>query len=226
MATAAIIEQLDLFADLDAAAAADAEAERQRIFDQAPSIYGDTARGFFTRMEIADAWAETYGHFDCHRRSHAWRQQGGAGFGIGRSDRTGVCRPTALTADLRCDHCREECSCVGHLVYRAACLHCPWEGEVRDGENDAAEDAHDHAWPGWRELPLVAKRPEAGTSKKQTDAMQRWIDAVNDVYPDGWLEAGGPIRTARGHYGTRHVPNATGFGGYDLCGHIDPEPVR
>lgn len=224
---AASIEQLDLFADLDAAAADAAEAERQRVFDQAPSIFGDTARGFFARVAAAQQWDETYGQFDCLRRSHAWRDEiGGAGFGRGRMAVAEMCRPVTLTADLRCDDYRENCSCVGHLVYRAACLHCEWEGDIRDDHNSAVEDAHDHTWPGWRELPIVARRPEAGTSKKHTDAMQRWVEAVNDVYPAGWLEAGGPIRTARGHYGTRHVPDATGFGGYDLCGQVEPEPVR
>jgi hypothetical protein len=112
------------------------------------------------------------------------------------------------------------------MVYRGACLHCAWEGEIRADHNGAVEDAHDHAWAGWRELPIVQRRPEPGTHARQKAATDRWIEAVNDCYPDGWLEAGGPIRTARGYYGTRHVPNYTGFGGYDLCGEIEPEPVR
>jgi hypothetical protein len=77
-----------------------------------------------------------------------------------------------------------------------------------------------HAWPGWRDLPCVPRRPEPGTSAKQKTGMTRWAEAINNVYPDGWLESGGPIRTVRGRYGTRHVPNHTGFGGYDLCGEI------
>jgi hypothetical protein len=227
MATAATVEQLDLFADLDAAAALEAEAERERIFDQAPSMFGDTARGFFARVEAMRVWDDTYGHFDCLRRSHGWRDEiGNSGFGRGRIARTEVCRPTTLTADLRCEHWDIDCCCVSDLVYRGACLHCAWEGEIRDDHNSAVEDAHDHTWPGWRDLPIVDRRPEPGTNKKQTTAMHRWINAVDGVYPDGWLEAGGPIRTARGYYGTRHVTNHTGFGGYDLCGEIEPEPVR
>ena len=61
---------------------------------------------------------------------------------------------------------------------------------------------------------------------KQKTVMTRWVETINDVYPDSWLETGGPIRTVRGGYGTRHVPDHTGFGGYDLCGEIEPEPVR
>jgi hypothetical protein len=222
------VEQLDLFADLDAAAAAEAKVERQRIFDQAPSMFGDaTARGFFARVEAMRAWDETYGHFDCLRRSHGWRDEiGGHGFGRGRVPCSDVCPPITLVADLRCNHYEHDCCCVGDLVYRGACLHCDWEGEIRDDHNGAVEDAQDHAWPGWRDLPIVPRRPEPGTNARQMAAMARWVGDVNAVYPDGWLEGGGPIRTVRGYYGTRHVPNHTGFGGYDLCGEVEPEPIR
>ena len=227
MAAAASVDQLDLFADLDAAAAAEAQAQQQKTFDQAPSIFGDTARGFFARVAAAKQWDENYGHFDCLRRSHAWRDEiGGSGFGRGRNAVAEVCRPVTLTADLRCEHWDIDCCCVSDLVYRGACLHCAWEGDIRDDHNGAVEDAHDHTWPGWRDLPIVTRRPEPGTSKSQVAALDRWVESVNAVYPDGWLEAGGPIRTARGYYGTRHVPNYSGFGGYDLCGEIEPEPVR
>jgi Family of unknown function (DUF6349) len=224
MATVALAEgQLDLFADLDAAAAAAAAAEAQRSFDEAPSMFRSSVRGFFARIAAAEVWSDEHGHFDCLRRSHAWRAE----IGGGRSDQpTGVCRPITLTADLRCDHYRDECSCIGDLVYRGACLHCDWEGPVRDDHNGAVEDAHDHAWPSWRDLPCVPRRPELGTSAKQKTAMTRWAETINDVYPDGWLESGGLIRTVRGRYGTRHVPDHTGFGGYDQCGLIEPEPVR
>jgi hypothetical protein len=198
-------EQLDLFAEIEAAA-------EQRAFDEAPSIYGTSVRGYFHRLTTAAAWTAAHGHFDSNRRSHAWRPA--CGFPGGAYAATDTCRPAVLTADLRCDHHDQQCGCVGELVYRGACLHCDWEGEVRAGENTAAEDAHDHAWPGWRDLPIVPRRPE------NQKARPRWIETVNDVYPTGWLASGGPIRTARQQYGTRHVPNRTGFGGYDLCGAI------
>ena len=225
MATTTPADQLDLFADLDAAAEAEAETARRGAFDTAPSIFGDVvARGFFARVRAAAAWDEQHGHFDRLRRSHAWREErGGAGFGRGRIARSAVCRPASLIADLRCAHYDHDCSCVGDLVYRGACLHCAWEGEARCDRNTAVEDAHDHAWPGWRDLPCVPRRPEPGPSKKHTDEMQRRIEKVNTVYPEGWLESGGPILTVRGQYGTRHVPAYTGFGGYDLCGRTDTE---
>ena len=206
------VEQLDLFAEIEAA-------EEQRRFNEAPTLFDTGQRGYFARLVAAEQWAEEHGHFDCIRRSHAWRDH----FGEARSGRqqpTPTCRPTSLSADLRCDHYDDGCLCVGTLVYRGACLCCQWEGPVREGENQAAEDAHDHAWPRWRELPIVAQVPESGTNAKQREAMARWINRVNDRYPHGWLESGGPIRTRRRGYGTRHVPNRTPFGGYDLCGEV------
>ena len=204
------VEQLDLFAELEAA-------DAQRAFDEAPSIYGTAAQGYFNRLDAADAWAGRHGHFDSNRRSHAWRAA--CGSPEGRDAVENDHRPAVLTADLRCHHHAQRCSCVGGLVYRGACLHCDWEGDVRAEENTAAEDAHDHAWPGWRALPIVPRRPE------NQKARPRWIETVANAYPAGWLESGGPIRTTRGQHGTRHVPNHTGYGGYDLCGAIADAPT-
>jgi uncharacterized protein DUF6349 len=204
----AAVEQLDLFAETEAA-------DEQRAYDEAPSIYGTAVRGYFERLDAADAWVAAHGNFDSNLRSHAWRPARVSP--DGRYAAEDAHRPAVLTADLRCHDYDEECSCVGDLVYRGACLHRNWEGDVRADENTAAEDAHDHAWPGWRDLPIVPRRPE------NQKAQPRSIEAVTDAYPAGRLESGGPIRTARGHYGTRHVPNHTGFGGYDLCGAIARE---
>lgn len=211
-------EQLDLFADIDAGAARAAAVTARRRFEEAPAIFDTDARGYFARVAAAAAWDNQHGHFDCLRRSHAWRAEIGGGFT--GDEPAPECRPITLCADLRCDHYDGDCSCVGDLVYRGACLRCGWEGPARDDHNAAAEDAHDHAWPGWRELPCVPRRPEYGASAKHTTAMARWVAAVNALYPDGWLEAGGPIRTVRGCHGTRHVPGHTGFGGYALSAEV------
>lgn len=64
----------------------------------------------------------------------------------------------------------------------------------------------------------MPRRPEQGTSKQATRTMSRWAEQVTAIYPPSWLESGGPIRTCREHDGTRHVPDASGFGGYDLFG--------
>ncbi len=200
--------QLDLFGDAEAA-------RREQRAAQAPCLFDLDQVGYFARLGMAEDWNRTYGDARSIGDAHAWTPCVTQTFN--RAEPTPTCRPTILLADLRCEHYRT-CSCVGDLLYRGACFACTWEGPAGDSENAAAEDAHDHAWPGWRDLPLVPRRPEAGTSTKQKTSMARWIDSVDDLYPPGWLAAGGPIRTARAGVGTRHVPNHTGFGGYDLCG--------
>ena len=205
--------QLDLFAEYEAA-------EQQRRAAEAPSLFDASHQGYFTRIAALQQWKQDYGNFGCYQRSHAWHAE----LTAQAEQPTEACRPTILMADLRCDHFDGDCMCVGDLVYRGACLHCPWEGPVRDEANLAAEDAHDHAWPGWRDLPIAPRRPESGTNSKHRQALARWTKTVTDTYPDQWLESGGPIRTSRRRYGTRHIPNHTGFGGYDLCGEVVDQP--
>lgn len=193
-----------------------AELAELQIVDDAPTMYtlptGDT--GVFARLRAFTDWTERYGSFDSVRRSHAWRPETST-IGYDQLQPTDQCRPSVMHADLRCHHEYEDrCSCVGDLVHRAACLYCTWEGDVHADENTAVEDAHDHSWPGWRDLPVVASRPPAGNGAKEREAMQNWLTAVTAAYPVGWLESGGPIRTR--HLG-RHISNRTGFGGYDLA---------
>ena len=74
---------------------------------------------------------------------------------------------------------------------------------------------HKHAWPGWRQLPTVPRRPDSGTSVKQPSAVTGCNEHVNRLYPNRWLEGGGPIRTVREASGTRHVPDRSGYASYD-----------
>ena len=198
-------------------------AARQAQVELAPRIYAPPGvRGYWARVVAFDAWVEGHGHFDCFALSHGWHKA------IPNHDPdapTADCRPTTLAADLRCKHYRQECFCVSDLLHRGACLSCDWEGPARDRESRAVEDAHDHAWPGWRHLPCVSSPPERGTSAQQKKRTVSWEADVNDVYPAGWLHAGGPIRTMRNGMGTRHVPGRTGHGGYDLCAGVTPRPL-
>jgi hypothetical protein len=196
-----------MFADLEAA-------ERSQRASRAPGLFDLDQVGYLARIALADEWKQTYGDAASIRSAHAW--QPCVTHMFTEHPTTPKCRPTIMVADLRCDHDSNGCNCVGDLLYRGACYGCTWEGEARTRENDAVEDAHDHAWPGWRQLPTVPRRPDSGTSATQKAANATWSDHVNRLYPDGWLEAGGPIRTARAASGTRHVPDRTGFGGYDL----------
>lgn len=189
--------QLDLFTVIE-------QAKRDA---PAPTLYGSPTRGVAARTAEFTTWCQTYGSFGSYIRSHAWT----LGLTCPGSP-TDRCQPTVLNADLRstCD-CPTSCCCVGDLMYRGACRHCAWEGPAHTRENAAAENACDHAWPGWRELPLVPRVPDE-RKKRAT-----WVEYVNQLYPPGWLEHGGPIRTERPRGGTRHVPDRTPFGGYDLA---------
>lgn len=192
------------------------------IVDDAPAIYTlpTGGSGVFARLSAFIDWSHRFGRFNSLRRSHAWLPETNT-IGYDRLRPTDQCRPAVMHADLRCDHeYRDRCSCVGDLVYRAACLHCDWEGEVHAHENAAVEEAHDHSWPGWRDLPVVATRPPAGNGAKEREAMAKWLATVTAAYPAGWLESGGPIRT---HHDGRHISNRTGFGGYDLAADNDPQ---
>lgn len=189
-----------------------------------PCLYDSPARGIAAREAEFAAWKEEHGRFGSAARSHAWHVSI-----THRESPTSRCQPTALSADTRAPDARYggarypvPCECqqvIDSLMYRGACTGCDWEGESRTGENPAAEDAHDHAWPGWRDLPTVPKVPEWTTlqSKKERQARDRWLAIVIPVHPPGWLEAGGPIRTLRQPMGTRHVPFATPWGGYDMA---------
>jgi hypothetical protein len=187
----ALAGQLDLLALVEDA----------KLSAPAPTLYGSAARGLAARAAEFTAWRDAHGSF------------GSFGRHITRPDTpTGRCQPTVLSADLRCDCDRHEgCCCVGELMYRGACRHCDWEGEPRERENTAAEDACEHAWPGWRDVPVVPRVPEERSKRAA------WVDRVRELYPAGWLEDGGPIRTARSGYGTRHVPSRTPFDGYDMA---------
>ncbi|MFF3665421.1 DUF6349 family protein [Microtetraspora malaysiensis] len=99
-----------------------------------------------------------------------------------------------------------------HLRYRSRCSGCGHTGPARSRENRAAEDACDHAYPGWRDMPVMEYRPYEG--KK---ARARWEAAARAVYPEGWFERGGPVREYRTGCGMRHVPKYAPGGGYCMA---------
>jgi hypothetical protein len=108
-----------------------------------------------------------------------------------------------------------------HLAYRGACLSCGWVAEQvhslwRGGENAAAEDANDHAYPGWRDLPIVERPPDNGGGTAYDKAVTVWRNRWQPILPPRWLDSGGPIRTMRTGLGTRHVPGGAPGGGYDM----------
>lgn len=187
-----------------------AEAEREV---PAPCLFGSATRGIPARIAELEAWKAAYGAFDSSRGSRAWDHAT-----CHPRSPTRACRPSALSADLRCGDWRHRegfygaCSCAGGLLYRGACTGCDWEGLIRDGEMPAVEDAHDHAWPGWRELPVITAR-----KPKDAKAAARWWQEVAAACPAGWIASGGPVRIARD--GRHNGSHGTPHGGYDMAVH-------
>ena len=172
-------------------------------------------------------WVRLYGNFDGWRVSHGWHtwcDWNRADIYREIPEETPYCQAVVMQADLRCDHWPspnpnvEPCQCVGDLVYKGMCTRCDWEAEhYWDDENRAAEDALDHAWPGWRDLPVLEHPPYADVGGKSAEKdKKRWLDYANRLYPPGWIEQGGPIKTPRKANSTRHVPNRSGWGGYNV----------
>jgi hypothetical protein len=197
--------QLDIFGAL----------EEIRL-DQVPlCLYASPARGLTARAAEFEEWRAQHGSFGSYPRSHAWHPYGW-GAQTTPADR---CQAAILTADLRgSDGIEASCDCTKaeSLLYRGACCCCNWEGPERCRENPAAEDGLDHAWPGWRDLPVVPRMPDSNGPRDKY-ARDQWTASVISLYPDGWLEAGAPIRTLRkGPYGLRHIPGVTPFGGHDV----------
>lgn len=134
--------------------------------------------------------------------NHSWRRgYGGNGYDDGRHS------IDEFNADLRCsewDSRREHprhCYCVGELVYMIICERCRWH--VIGTEPQTVAWWHDHAWPGWRHLPMQAEH----LTDKQRAALQ----------PVEWQVPGAPIITHRpDKIGTRSVPFRSPWRGYDL----------
>ncbi|MEV0306483.1 DUF6349 family protein [Nonomuraea fuscirosea] len=103
--------------------------------------------------------------------------------------------------------------------YRSYCKGCGHAGPLREDENLAVEDGCEHAFPGWRSMPLVVHRPH--TDKPQP--LARWKEGVRAVYPAEWLDRQGPVRELRHGLGGRHVPGLAPGGGY-LMAVMRPAP--
>ncbi|MET7339470.1 DUF6349 family protein [Nonomuraea sp. NPDC005650] len=96
------------------------------------------------------------------------------------------------------------------------CPGCGHEGPLRSDENLAAEDAADHAYPGWRDMPVVRARPY-DPSGKNGPLVTEWETACRLAYPRGWFERKGPVREERYGRGLRHVYGQGPGGGYAMA---------
>ena len=168
-------------------------------------------------------WQFLHAQDRTHTNSRMWHRS----ITVPESDQVAGHRFVLYTTDLRCEPWKhsdkhEACMCVGELMYRAICEPCEWHG-IADGENDAVEMWHDHALPGWRDLPIVPSRLRTMDKDGLSKPARKWI-AEN--YPKSMQVSGVPIITERRPFGTRHVPGRSPWGGYDLSHTaVDPERV-
>lgn len=130
------------------------------------------------------------------------------------------CTPTVMSVDTRPDTRGDPGP--GELLYRGACLGrgCTWEGPIRLEENAAVEDAHDHALPWWRQLPVV-EGPKVFQVKRRTE-IDRIVAAYEAAVPGCTSHPMCPIRTWRARFAGRHHDGGL-LGGYDLGEHR-PDP--
>lgn len=104
--------------------------------------------------------------------------------------------------------------------FRGGCLSCGWEGPVRrgDGDNAAVEDAHDHAFPGWRTLPPITRVKDRWEIPQN---QARWAQ-LTSRYPAGWVEQGAPLLAWNRHPRESHAAPHQGRPRYEL--RIDRPP--
>jgi hypothetical protein len=131
-----------------------------------------------------------------------------------------------FSADLRCEPWKHDkphggCLCVGDLSYMAICEPHGWHVITGD-ENSSVEGWHDHAFPGWRDLPIVPSRLRMMDKDRLSKAAATWI---REHYPKSMQLIGAPIITERRPFGTRHLPGRSPWGGYDIS-HTAVDPDR
>ena len=161
-------------------------------------------------------------------RSHTWD----AGITTGWCAKAPAHSLCVLTSDLRCRcsfaflaaqwQASDKCQCVGDLLSQSDCPECRWH--AIGTEAAVVEAWHDHAWPGWRDLPVMphAMRPHGGGmgTKNKERGVTKARDWVEANYPPEWQVDGAPVLTERVQYGTRHVPYYSPWGGFDLCARV------
>lgn len=162
----------------------------------------------YASLEALDDGLERYraevGDFGCIPRSHMWHRA--------------LTNPPLILdelghelhvfhADAWCeieehDHSAEPLP--GEYMTQVICPRCEWH-HIDSCEQTCIEAWHDHAMPGWRDLPIVPQ----GTKN-----VAKWTQTA---YPNPWRFQGAPVITQRAQHATRGVPGRSTFGGYDLC---------
>ncbi|HWV50878.1 MAG TPA: DUF6349 family protein [Microbacterium sp.] len=152
-------------------------------------------------------WCFLNTHFDSYSQSHMWHRAIVDHDDLVVADGAHVA--ASFTAELRPRKGHEG---PGELLTKMVCEPCAWQ-IIDESENHAVEAWHDHAFPGWRELPVVPFQIRVRTEKGMSKLARAWIA---ERYPAEAQTPGAPIITERPKYGTRHVRGYSPWGGYDL----------
>lgn len=163
-------------------------------------------------------WIDVNGHFNCIFLSKMWHRSNTVPHAV-----IGAHSIDQYDVDLRCaaglhDEHRATlglgriCQCVGASLTQIICRECSWHHIGTEGE--CVKAWHDHAFPGWRDLPILPEqlRGKMGGTK-MTPKLEEWFEAN---YPPALRVPGAPIITERSKYGTRAVIGYSPFGGYDI----------
>lgn len=162
-----------------------------------------------------DAWVADNGVIGSVHRCHQWRPEMNS---VERQAEASGHAYLPLRAWLGCDfkehgrEQRERCQCVGEAVTRAWCEPCAWASPIVGTNAEAIAAWHDHAWPGWRDLPVLDTSGPFGSK-----AAARWAEKVEAIYPSTWARPGAPVVSRRDAQGTRDVPGRSPWGGFDLA---------
>lgn len=123
------------------------------------------------------------------------------------STRTVHCQIVVLTRGRRYRETSE---------FRAGCTGCGFVTEPRPSEMQALTEGLDHSHPGWWQQPIVSKPKDA---RPYSEEFAKWGREIARVYPAGWFESGGPVRTQRVNDDQPHAEGAPG-GGWDIPGTV------
>lgn len=195
-----------------------AEVENAPEWDGAPLRYHEE----YTPPEQLDAAFERYrfehGSYACIPASHMWNRDRGIhlpvasvnGHELHLFSADGDCRKHWAPEHL---HRHAPGELPGKHMSQAICPTCTWH-HIGSHE-EVIESWHDHAFPGWRDLPVVpANIREHGGEKRRIRKLHEWIA---EHYPDEWQMPHHPIRTERQAHGMRAVAGGSPWRGYDLA---------
>lgn len=158
--------------------------------------------------ELVEYWADLRCSYREHGGRMSWRQP----------------TPQHLFDKYGEDDTGVRCQCVGEPVSRAACDRCRWQ-TIGDG-TQVLKGWLDHAWPGWRDLPLIpaelqppyggALRPKNGSpNPEDVKAGKAAYEWAVEHYPVEWQTPGAPARVGNRRTMVRGVVSGYApFGGF------------